>query len=55
MAQWLTNPTQSHEVADPVLLWLWCRPAAVVPTRPLAWEPTYAEGAALKKQKTKNK
>ena len=25
--------------SDPVLLWLWCRPAAVAPIRPLAWEP----------------
>ena len=23
---------------DPALLWLWCRPAGVVPTGPLAWE-----------------
>ena len=30
---------------------LWCRPAAVAPSRPLAWEPPYAVGAALKKQK----
>ena len=40
MAQWLTNPTRN--------------PAA--PIRPLAWEPTYAEGAALEKAKRqKNK
>jgi len=35
--------------SDLVLLWLWHRPAAVVPIRPLAWEPPYAAGAALKK------
>ena len=23
---------------DPVLLWLWCRPAAAAPIQPLAWE-----------------
>ena len=40
---------------DPVLLWLWCRPAAVASIRPLAWEPTYATGAALKRQKEKKK
>ena len=43
---------------DPELLWLWCRPAATAPIRPLAWESTYAVGMALekaKKQKTKNK
>ena len=36
--------------SDPVLLWLWCRPAAVAPIGPPAWEPPYAAGAALKKQ-----
>ena len=34
-----------------MLLWLWCRPAAVAMIQPLAWEPPYAAGAALKKQK----
>ena len=40
------------------LLWLWHRPAARTPIRPLAWKPPYAVGAALKKkkrQKTKKK
>ena len=37
---------------DPMLLWLWCRPAAVAPIQPLAWEPPYAAGAALQ---SKNK
>ena len=32
--------------SDPMLLWLWCRPAATAPIRPLPWEPPYAEGAA---------
>ena len=32
-------------------LWLWHRPAATAWNRPLAWEPPYAEGAALKVQK----
>ena len=41
--------------SNPELLWLWCRPAAVAPIPPLAWEPPYAVGAALKKkQKNKN-
>ena len=40
---------------DRSLLWLWRRPAATAPIRPLAWEPPYASGAALKGQKTKIK
>ena len=40
---------------DPVLLWLWWRPTAVAPIRPLAWEPPYATGVALKSQKKKKK
>ena len=38
-----------------VLLWLWCRLAATAPTGPLAWEPIYAEDAALKKDKRQKK
>ena len=38
---------------DLVLLWLWCRPAATATIRPLTWEPPYAVGAALKRQKDK--
>jgi len=42
--------------SDPALLWLWQRPAATAPIRPLAWEPPYAMGAALEKAKSqKNK
>ena len=47
--------------SDPELLWLWCRPAAVALTGPLAWEPPYAAGAAqeiattTKDKKTKKK
>ena len=39
--------------SDPTLLWLWCRPAAMAPIQPLAWEPPYTKGAALKRQKKK--
>ena len=64
MAAWLTNPTRNHEVEgaipglaqwvkDLALLWLWCRPAAIAPIGPLAWEPPYAAGVALKRQKEK--
>ena len=41
--------------SDPALLWLWHRPAAAAPIRPLAWETPYAAGAALKRQKPKKK
>ena len=36
---------------DLVLLWLWCRPEAEALTQPVAWEPTCAVGAALKRKK----
>ena len=38
---------------DLMLLWLWCRRAAIAPIQPLAWEPTYAAGTALKSRKKK--
>ena len=41
--------------SDPELLWLWCRPAATALIGPLAWEPPYAAGAALKFQKNPKK
>ena len=37
--------------SDPLLPWLWCRPAAAAPIRPLAWEPPYAVAAAVKREK----
>ena len=40
---------------DPMLLWLWRRPAAVALIWPPAWELPYAMGAALKKTKKKKK
>ena len=36
--------------SDQALLWLWHRPAATAPIQPLAWEPPYAAGEALKTQ-----
>ena len=38
---------------DPALLWLWRRLAATALIRPLTWEPPYAAGAALLRQKDK--
>ena len=40
--------------SDLALLWLWGRLAAVVPIRPLAWEPPYVAGTALKKKKERD-
>ena len=40
---------------DPVLPWLWYRPVAMAPIRPLSWEPPCASGTALKKKKKEEK
>ena len=49
-------PTQAHRCSsNPTLLWLWCRLAAVPPIQLLAWELSYAMGAALKRQNKKKK
>ena len=38
------------------MLWLWHRPVATAPIRPLAWEPPYAaEAAQRNSKKTKKK
>ena len=44
-------PGPAQWVGDPAWLWLWRRPAAAAPIGPLAWEPPYAVGVALKKVK----
>ena len=61
-AQWVKDPALPcvgcRCSLDPVLLWLWRRPAAIALLRPLAWEPPNAAGVALekaKRQKNKNK
>ena len=41
--------------SDPALLWLWSRLAAIVPIRPLAWEPPYAADEALEEAKRTKK
>ena len=58
LTQWVKDPALPVSCgvgrrcgSDLVLLWLWHRPAATAPTRPLAWEPPYAVGAALEKTK----
>ena len=55
LVQWVKDLAMSCGVVrrlglDLVLLWLWCRPAAIAPIWPLAWEPPYAAGGALKKK-----
>ena len=60
LTQWVKDPVLSCSVghrhsSDPPLLWMWHRPAAVAPIRPLAWEPPYAVYVALKEQKDKKK
>jgi len=37
------------------MLWLWYRLAATAPIQLLAWEPPYAAGVALKRQKDQKK
>ena len=41
--------------SDLAWLWLWRRLAATALIGPLAWEPPYAAGAALKRTKKKKK
>ena len=40
---------------DPVLLWLWYRPASAAPIWPLAWELPYAAGVTIKRRKKRTK
>ena len=46
---------RSQPCSGPTLLWLWCRQAVRAPIQSLAWEPPYASGVALQRQKTKKK
>ena len=65
LAQWVKDPgiavscgVGRRRGSDPTLLWLWCKPVATAPIRPLAWELPYAMSLALektKRQKTKQK
>ena len=60
LAQWVKDPGVAvscgvgrRRGSDPLLLRLWCRPAAIAPIRPLSWEPAYAGCVALKKTNKK--
>ena len=62
LAQWVKDPglpyrclRRSQTRLDLLLLWLWYRPAAVVPIRPLAWELPYTAGVAIRSKKKKKK
>ena len=48
-------PGLAQWVKDPQLLWLWGRLVATAPIQPLAWEPPYTAGEALKKKKKRKK
>ena len=50
LTQWVKD-LALPQIADPVLLWLWHRPAAVAPIPQLAQEPPHAVGVALKRKK----
>ena len=54
LTQWVKDPAITCGVdcrcdSDLALLWLWCRPVTTSQIGPLAWEPPYATGAALKR------
>ena len=62
LAQWVKDPVLPRaavQVADLARIQrchgLWCSLAAVAPIRPLAWEPPYALGLALKSNQKKVK
>ena len=55
LTQWIKGPSitmncvvDCRQGSDPMLLWLWCWLATVALIQPLAWELSYAVGAALK-------
>ena len=55
LIHWVKDPVscgigQRHSL-DPVMLWLWGRPAAVSRIQPLAQELLYAAGVAIKRKK----
>ena len=52
LAQWVKDLGRRCG-SDPKLLWLWRRLPATAPIRPLAWEPPFAAGVALKRPKNK--
>ena len=57
LAQWVKDPVNSGAGCrlDSDLALLWRRLVATAPIGPLAWKPSYAAGAGLKKKKKRYK
>ena len=60
LAQWVKDPALPvscgeglRHSSDPLLLWLYHRPAATAPIQTLAWELPYTASTDLKKKKKK--
>ena len=53
LTQWVRSHVAARCGSDPSLLWLWHKPAAATPFRPLSWELPHATGAAVKRKKNK--
>ena len=51
LTQWVKVPAFRGFGSDWALQWLWCRPAAATPIRPLAWKLPYDAGVATHKKK----
>lgn len=51
LAQWCCHELGCSCRRGSDLVWLWCRSTATAPIQHLAWEPPYAAGVALKRQK----
>ena len=62
LAHWVEDPASAMSCGigcrcglGLMLLWLWRRPVATALIRALAWEPPYATGMALRRQKRPKK
>ena len=51
LTQWVKDPALLWSQMQLGSLWFWRRPVTAALIRPLAWEPPYATGVALKRQK----
>ena len=55
LVPWVKDPVRVGRRCglDPLLLWLWCKPAATTPVQSLAWALSYVMAAALKRKRKK--